>query len=245
MRKHYRPILYTLLLVFFLFSPLSGNPHFATIPSTTASQQFVHFVASPAGADQPSLQNFIESVKNDDAALAVGVYLPDQFALPILQQPANQPAFVSTTPDTVTQFRLAATYKTIGLLAHNNLAGEKFSHITRDQTVYIVFGNGNTKEYTISSVRKFQALEPESPYSDFVDLDQPEKKLSSTQLFNEIFTKGDRVVFQTCLAKDGNASWGRIFITALPVPPPSSPTNSPDFFQEFLMRISRKIASGS
>jgi hypothetical protein len=41
-------------------------------------------------------------------------------------------------------------------------------------------------------------------------------QLSSTDLFNQMYTGGNKVVFQTCIYANGNWSWGRLFVTATP-----------------------------
>jgi hypothetical protein len=35
-------------------------------------------------------------------------------------------------------------------------------------------------------------------------------------MFNRAYVGENRVVFQTCLAAEGNPSWGRLFVIAVP-----------------------------
>lgn len=163
------------------------------------------------------LDRFVASVKNGQAGLVVGVYVPGALALRVRQQPANAPAYVSTSADEATQFRLAADYGAIGLLAHNYLSGALFFNLAVGQEVDIVYGNGAIHRYTIFALRHFQALRPTDPASNFVDIDNNQKtQISNSDLFHQIYSS-DRVVFQTCITKEGNTSWGRLFILAKPI----------------------------
>jgi len=164
-----------------------------------------------------SRADFVASARRADAATITGVFVCDVLALQVTQQPANDPIFVAETSDTVTQSRLAADYGTIGLLAHNHLSGSRFFNLALGQEVDIVYGDGTFHQYVISEIRHLQALDPDSPYSDFSDLDNAGPQLSSTQVFEQFFGGGDRVVFQTCISANGILSWGRLFVTARPV----------------------------
>jgi len=163
---------------------------------------------SPAGGVHHS--DFIRS-----ASLAT-VEAPNVFSLPIQQQPANQPGYVATEPGIVTQFAMAAQSGTIGLLAHNTLAGSAFFALQPKQRVALLLTNGVLCYYRTSTTEKFQALQPNSVHSNFIDLSRPDLLLSSTDVFQMMYQQVDRLVFQTCIEKDGNPSWGRMFITAMP-----------------------------
>lgn len=164
-----------------------------------------------------TLIDFVSSVKHADPVTITGVFVCNVLALQVAQQPPDAPVFVSEEFDTATQSRLAADYGTIGLLAHNHLSGSKFFDLADGQVVDIVYGDGAVRRYVISETRHFQAREPDNPFSDFGDLDNGGALLSSTQVFEQIFEAGNRVVFQTCIAANGNLSWGRLFVTAIPI----------------------------
>ena len=137
-------------------------------------------------------------------------------ALPIVQQPAGQPAYVSSQPDVLTQFRMAEEYGTTGLLAHNTLAGAEFSKLELGQFAVLIFSNGHTEYYRITGVERYTALDPGSPYSDFLAANGD--RISAAGLFKRVYQAQDhRLVFQTCIASEGNPSWGRLFIIAEPV----------------------------
>lgn len=181
----------------------------------------VAFLAFPSparaweGSNIPPLDEFIEQVSNGEADVLRGIYAPDVFAFPIVSQPESNPAFVSTQPETLTQFGAARQYDTTGLLAHNYLAGQDFSLLAKGQEILLIYGDGRLETYFIREVMRFQALSPNSITSDFVDLDSGER-LSSTNLFFKVFNRPGDLTLQTCIYADGNLSWGRLFILAEP-----------------------------
>jgi hypothetical protein len=78
----------------------------------------------------------------------------------------------------------------------------------------ITIDEEGTHIYQVTKIENYQALSPNSPYSDFLSLDGSNQKLSATQLFSKIYTQENHLVLQTCLEKDGDLSWGRTFIIA-------------------------------
>ena len=79
-----------------------------------------------------------------------------------------------------------------------------------------MYGDGTYRTFRISAQHRFQALDPNNPNSNFVDLETG-ATLSALDVFNQMYTNADQVTFQTCIAQDGVASWGRLFVTATPV----------------------------
>ncbi|HEX2980304.1 MAG TPA: hypothetical protein VHO48_08575 [Anaerolineaceae bacterium] len=166
----------------------------------------------------PDLDTFVRSVTNGNADQVVGVYVPGTLALPAVQQPKNDPNFVSRDPDVVTQFDAVSKFDSVGLLAHNYLAGDYFYDLMKSQVVIIVYGNGARSYYKVSEVQQYQALSPTSPQSDFIDLSDPEqRKMSAGELFSRVYTLTNRVIFQTCILRNGDPSWGRMFVIATPM----------------------------
>lgn len=154
---------------------------------------------------------------NGHADQPIGLYAEGLMAYPIVQQPASNPGFVSTQPDTLTLFALAQRYGSLGLLAHNNLAGQSFFALQPEQTLWVIFGDGSIKRYRVATVERYQALQPRSPYSSFINLDDPEHKvLSAAKLFLHIYDNPGALVLQTCIAQGDELSWGRLFVIALP-----------------------------
>lgn len=188
---------------------------------------FVFFLASfflnprpiqAIGAAESTLPNFAdfsESVQTREVDVLRGVYVPNVLALPVVQQPADQPYYVSSRDGEATQFSMAARYGNIGLLAHNTLSGRLFSGLAAGQEVRLVYSDGRVEYFVIAEILRFQALEPESVTSSFRDLDGNEI-LSAGEMFNRAYVGERRVVFQTCIEAYGNVSWGRLFIVAVP-----------------------------
>ncbi len=162
------------------------------------------------------LQDFVLSVENGQRDQVVGIYVPGVLALPVRPQPQNNPGFVTRQPGQATQFDLASQFGTIGILAHNDLAGAQFSGIQADQYAIVVYGDGRLTYFLVDDIQKYQALSPTSTYSDFVNLEGAHERLSAGQLFNRVYGPGNRLVLQTCIDANGDASWGRIFIIAEP-----------------------------
>jgi hypothetical protein len=223
-----------LLLVFFLLLGTGAPPH-TNVPVTGSVIKDLNHHAEREIEQFPDLSDLMRVEANGDPTALAGVYVPDTLALPVVQQPTGQDEFVSGTDGVATQFRSAARFGTTGLLAHNTLSGKLFFQLRLGQFVTLIYGDGSKRIYQISAIRRFQALQPESPYSPFIDLDQSLAALTSTDVFNQIYTQGgDQVVFQTCIAQDGNPSWGRIMVIAKPAtqipiffyPKPISPSAS-------------------
>jgi hypothetical protein len=180
---------------------------------------FIPLLPARAGQTKPlpSLADFKTAVTNGQANALRGVYVQDVLAKRIVQQPQDNPGFVSQMDGVVTQFSLAAMYNVVGLLAHNNLAGASFPDLAIGQRVQLIYGDGRVSEYEIDKISRFQALQPNSGNSNFVDLDT-HIVYTASQIFAMFYEGGDHVTFQTCIFKDGNLSWGRLFVTAVPAP---------------------------
>lgn len=166
-----------------------------------------------AAASTTSIETFAASLKKTDSSQLVGVFVKNVMAVKVVQQ--SSATYVSTSSGTVTQFGMASGYGSIGLLAHNYLSGASFSKLGSGTEIILVYGDGSTKKYTVTSVKKYQALSPTDPYSNFVNLNSPDATLTSSDVFNETYGSGG-LVLQTCISKNGNSSWGRLFVIASP-----------------------------
>jgi hypothetical protein len=158
---------------------------------------------------------FYDPIQNDEVNLLRGVLVPNVLELPIVQQPVDDPYYVSNHNGEVTQFSIASQYGNVGLLAHNNLSGKSFSKLSIGQEVELVYGDGSVEDFIITKVLRYQALQPQSQQSLFLDLDNSET-LSANQMFNRVYTGSRHITFQTCITANGDASWGRLFIVATP-----------------------------
>jgi hypothetical protein len=177
---------------------------------------------SAAAAVILPMSEFVSSVEDGDSGLR-GIYVNDVMAVRVVQQPDDNAGFVSAINGVVTQFKLAEKFGTIGLLAHNFASGSLFSKIKQADMVMAIYGDGKVAQYKVTTIYQFQALTPESATSNFSDLSTGEK-LTSTALFNKIYRHQSAsndgktyLVLQTCIAKENESSWGRMFIVAEPV----------------------------
>ncbi len=206
-------LLILLNLLLSSIAPIAMQP--AIIPET--GQDNLSGVHVDEQARVGSLAEFIPTVQNGNASQIVGLYIKNALALRVVQQPASNPGFVSEEPDAVTQFAMASRFGTIGLLAHNTAAGQHFSKIKDGMKITLVFGDGTVTNFRVRQIRQFQALTPTSPYSNFKDLSAPEQVLSVESLFYQIYQSNGSLVLQTCIEKEGELSWGRLFIIAEPI----------------------------
>ncbi len=164
----------------------------------------------------PDLGTFIEIIKDGNASRLRGVYIPSVMALAVVQQPAGQPAYVSSKKSVVTQFNMAAEAGNVGLLAHNTLAGRFFSKIKQGDRIILIYGDGRIESFMTQSIQRYQALKPLSPYSPFVDIGS-QKSLSAEALFNKVYRGKHHLTLQTCIESNHNPSWGRLFVLATPI----------------------------
>lgn len=163
----------------------------------------------------PGLGEFAALVVDGDPHHLVGVYVEGRFALPVAPQPAGQPTYVSEQDGLLTLFQSPLEHGAVGLLAHNYLSGKRFFDLRVNDTVVAVYGDGNSDIFQVARIESYQALDPANPYSQFVDPDAVfSGVMSSTELFDQIYTTPDRLVFQTCVEANGDSSWGRLFVTA-------------------------------
>ena len=109
---------YLFLLSFLTILSLAGipAPTGSAIPVTGLSS-----LSIIANATSPSVQSAKESASNSQLA---SIKIENVFDLPVVQQPSANSGYVSTRNNTLTQFGLASSYGSIGILANNYLAGK-------------------------------------------------------------------------------------------------------------------------
>lgn len=184
-----------------VFLPLVSNTHNpANIPET--------------GGSLPTLDQFIQQSYTGNIQWS-GVYVANKFAFKIIQQPENLFEFISSVENEVTQFMLAVP-QVVGLLAHNHLAGKSFFDLEDGDLIYLINGVGEFKEYRISASASLQAIVPSSPTTMFKDLENGEL-LDAAQVFSRFYMGEPHLTLQTCIQKNGDANWGRLFIVAHPI----------------------------
>jgi hypothetical protein len=190
-------------------SDQSGVHHSVAFPAgQPIKKRKAPLVRSPAGQSNGP-------VTDENTSLISSVSVPKAFSYTVIQQPEDNPYYVSSSKYLVTEFGLARKYGTIGLLAHNNLAGKSFKRLNLDQEINIVQKDGHPDRYIVSAIYRFQALDSTNTESRFVDLDSKET-LTATELFNKMYTGGPHLTFQTCIYARGDPSWGRLFVIAMP-----------------------------
>jgi hypothetical protein len=158
----------------------------------------------------------------DVEAVLRGVSIHDEENLPVVQQPPGDTNYVSKNDGEVTQFASASRYGNIGLLAHNYLSGKTFSQLHVGEEIQLAYSDGHLETFVVKEILRYKALDPKSPYSSFQNLDNEDEILTVGQMFDRAYEGGRHVTFQTCIAAQGNSSWGRLFIIAAPKPGPTS-----------------------
>jgi hypothetical protein len=162
--------------------------------------------------DLPALDSFVASVANGQGSDRVGIFVENLFSYPILPQPANDPAWITSNFGEVTEFRIVRQHTgNEGLIAHNYLAGGEFYSLKVGDIAELVLGDGSVIEFEIYDIQQFQALSPNSPTSDFLDLATGDK-LSASDLFYRVYGGNMTLTFQTCINRDNISTWGRTFI---------------------------------
>ena len=168
-------------------------------------------------ANCPAFDQFIQDLKTGEAGRVVGIWVDNILALRVVYQPSNNPAFVSSEDDVATYFLLpwekAGNY---GLLAHNNLAGRYFFNLQVGDIISLVFGDGDYMDFEIVEIKEFQALQPNSAYSNFLDLATGEQ-LTVNEVFIEVYMGDFHTTLQTCIANGSETEWGRLFTIAPPL----------------------------
>jgi hypothetical protein len=173
-------------------------------------------LGSPSQAKNlPLLSLFISLVKNGQSDQLRGIYIPEILASPVIQQPMGNNGYVSQRQNIVTQFGLASQFGSIGLLAHNNLAGASFSQLEKDQKIYLIYGDGQISTFVVTEILSYQALKPNSPSSKFMDLNTY-GVLKASEVFSRVYERQGQAIFQTCISRGDELSWGRLFVIAEP-----------------------------
>jgi len=205
--KSIRSILHVSFLFFILFTTL--------VPSDST-----HALNNDAkGGTLPLLDVLISPLRGGQADSVRGIYIPDLLTASVVQQPSGDHEFISTEENTLTQFGLASQFGSIGLLAHNYLAGASFSQLERGQKFYLIYGDGRMTAFVVTEILRYQALDPNSTSSKFLDL-ETNRLLSARDLFAKVYKRRGQVIFQTCIASGEQPSWGRLFIISEPISQP-------------------------
>ncbi|MEI6290222.1 MAG: hypothetical protein WCP19_07290 [Chloroflexota bacterium] len=164
----------------------------------------------------PYFSDFQSSLINGEKGVLRGLFVDDLFAFRIVQQPADNPLFVSSIHDVVTEFQAVENYGNIGLLAHNYLAGRAFTLLKPGRTIRVIYGDGQAEVFVVKKVLSYRAIQPASPYSDFVNLATGDV-LTFDKVFEAAYQGKHHLTLQTCIFNNGEPSWGRLFVIAEPI----------------------------
>ena len=199
-------------------SLLSTNTATFDVTPTTSDTPTPEYTPTPEPTltplPPPFFDLFVASLINGNKNQVVGIFVDGLMALKVVQQPSSNPGYVSTEMDVATYFTMVINLTgNHGLLAHNYLAGIYYYDLVPGQSVVLIYGDGSTVEYVVSDIEQFQALNPTSPSSNFVNVSTGEG-LSAEQLFYRVYGGDSRTTLQTCIALGDEDSWGRLFVIA-------------------------------
>src|ERR1041384_4680317 len=157
--------------------------------STLTPAGNVHALTIDSNDVDPSLLNtFARLVQNGHADQLRGLYIPEILTAPVIQQPAGMDSFISPWQNAVTQFGMASKLGSIGLLAHTDLAGKSFAVLHKGQKFYLIYGDGQISAFVVSDILRYQALEPSSTSSSFIDVEN-NQILTTSALFTKIYAR--------------------------------------------------------
>jgi len=148
------------------------------------------------------------------AFLVIRLVVPGKFDLNVVQQPQGKYSYVDQAM--ATQFQSATSYGSLGILAHSRAAGKYFSSLQLGDVITVQFDDGRTQLFRVSEIRLYQAAQPQSVQSYFIDLSDGSGH-SAADVFSETFGRPGQLVLQTCIERDGQAAWGRLFVLAVPL----------------------------
>lgn len=185
----------------------AGNPSTQPTPTPTPSP-----TPEPTF---PTLEEFVSQIASGQGSDWRGLYAAEKLTARIVQQPPGNYSFISAEQDVLTQYMLAEE-DVIGLLAHNTQAGQYYFLLSLGDTFYLVADDTTIQLYQVQQIDRYQALQPNSNTSDYKNLETGEI-LTTAQIFVRYYMGEPHVTLQTCLAQNGLANWGRLFVIAQPI----------------------------
>ena len=145
------------------------------------------------------------------------IIFPDLPPIKIVPQPNGKYSWVSNDSNSFTEFSVPKKlYDTQYFLAHNTKAGSHLNEIKIGDVIKFRESNAGLGEHTerkVKEIRKFKALQPTNLKTPLVDLSTG-KQYSVEDITKEMWTNNKQVVFQTCIEKEGDINWGRLFVIA-------------------------------
>lgn len=153
------------------------------------------------------LSVFIEKIRDNTINLR-GLYAESIVELKIVQSPTNT---LSMKADEVLELSISEQLGNTILVAHNTLGGKNFKYLTLGQTIYTIKGNGSYEKSIIIEIAEFESLSNNLYKESSTGL-----IFTDMQLVERFFFGNKHVLLQTCVEKDYNYGWGRLFIVAIP-----------------------------
>lgn len=165
------------------------------------------------------IETFVPLVLHDSAAdpnTIYGVYAPNLFAFWVVQQPPGDGEYISSGPLEVTQFASAASFGTIGLLAHGGtfLAGKEFYRLLPDDLIALIYGDGTIVDYRVTATDWWTVLDPDTRTTFYLPAE--DTTIDWTRLYFRYYAVDGQLTLQTCFEVDGRATGGLLFVTAQP-----------------------------
>ena len=158
------------------------------------------------------LDEFTSSVTTGEADRITGLYVPEIGGFYVVQQPAGSDGIVSSVEGVLTQFLRPASGRVIGLLAHNYASGIWFERFKTGSLLYVVFGDGRKEIYRLTVKEQFQAVNGNSPTSDFINLSTGETS-TADEVYQQMYAGKPHLTLQTCIEQGDDLNWGRLFLT--------------------------------
>lgn len=130
-------------------------------------------------------------------------------AFRVVTQAPDNSGWVSPLPNDLTEFRAAGNVGAIGLLAHSGGAGQWFDDLHDGDALDLYRLGRSAQRYTVMEVRRFIALRPMDPATDF--LDEYGHHYTNGEVFHAVYIPGF-LTLQTCYTVNGDPFGGRLFV---------------------------------
>jgi len=172
--------------------------------------------AETAAAPWPA--QILDACRQEGSAqpgLVCGLYAAGVLAVQVVQQPANDPAYIAAQLGTATQFHRADLYSAVGLLAHNTLSGRDFFKLLPGQKLTLLYADGHVARFHVSQIGDYQRLQLANLRSDFISL-ATNQRVTADQVFAQYYEQPHRLTLQTCIQRGDVADWGVHFVVADP-----------------------------
>ena len=148
------------------------------------------------------------------------ITLPNDLPMVIVQQPKGDPLWISNNIDAFTQIEQPRKeFGTSVFAIHtygskNDLYDLKINDFIVYKTISIDNNcnvHANLVFYRVKDILRYQALSPRNPATPLIDL-VTGKQYSVESIIDKVYGNNEYVILQTCIYKNGNTAWGRLFV---------------------------------